>query len=278
VKILVVRLAHKIDDAFLERYPSLIALVTPTTGLNHIELSACENRGVQVFSLNDCQEAIKVVTSTSELTFGLMMALLRHISQAHQDVIGNCRWDRDRFRSRQLSRLTLGIVGIGRIGSHLSSYAKAFGMRVLGCDPYQPSTRFADLGIEQCELSLLLKEADIVSLHANLRDDNHGLLGEKEISLMRANALLVNTARGELVDELAITKAIQEGRLAGVAVDVLAHEFNSEPWKDSPLVKVARDGGNVLITPHLGGCTSDAMHITEECLAEYVVKVMREVL
>jgi len=278
VTLAVVRLAHRLDDRFFATYPGLTSIASPTTGLNHIDLAACERRGIQVFSLAQCRKAIEAVTSTSELTMGMIIALLRHILQAHQDVCVNKRWDRDHFRSRQLSHLTLGIVGLGRIGGHLALYARAFGMRVLAHDPFQPSSRFAAHQVEQCDLMPLLQTADVVSLHANLRDDNHFLLGEKEISAMRPSALLVNTARGELLDEHAAALALQEGRLGGVAVDVLSGEHDSVSWNNSPLVRLARDGGNVIITPHLGGCTSDAMHITEECLAEHVVGVLEAAL
>ncbi len=147
-------------------------------------------------------------------------------------------------------------------------------MRVLGHDPYQSPSKFAAFHVEACELIPLLEEADIVTLHANLRVDNHELLGAEAIARMRPDALLINTARGALLDERAAASALRAGQLGGVAVDVLAGEHCGAPWHDSPLVKLAREGGNVIITPHIGGCTSDAMHITEECLAEYVVGVL----
>ena len=274
VRILVVRLGQKLDDEYLASFPSLQFIVTPTTGLNHIDLPACERRGVRIFSLADCRQAIDGVTSTSELTFGLIIALLRKITQANQDVVDNGCWDRDRFRSRQLSGLTLGLVGLGRIGGHVANYARAFGMRVLAYDPYQSFSRFASLQVERSELLPLLEEVDIISLHATLREDNNHLIGEKQISCMRTNALVINTARGELLDECAAASALKEGRLGGLAADVLAGEHSALPWNDSPLVRLARAGGNVIITPHIGGCTTDAMHITEDCLAEHVLNVL----
>jgi D-3-phosphoglycerate dehydrogenase len=168
----------------------------------------------------------------------------------------------------------MGIVGLGRIGGHVAGYAIGFGMKVLAYDPYQSGARFDELGVERCDIASLLKASDIVTLHANLRDDNYNLISDKEINLMRTGAYLINTARGLLLDEHATANALRSGRLSGVAVDVLADEHTDTSWSDSPLISAARDGFNVIITPHIGGCTNDAMHITEESLAEYVASVM----
>lgn len=271
VSILVVRLGHLIERALLENYNGLRAIVSPTTGLNHIDLEACSRNGIRVFSLADCRPAIASISSTSELTLGLIIALLRSIPTALNDVVRHGQWERDKFRSRQMSNLTLGIVGLGRIGGHIAGYAAALGMKILACDPYQPTTRFEQLRVERCSLHDLLRRSDIVTIHASLTAETHNLIGHDEVLLMRPDTLLVNTARGELVDEQAIATALRQGLLGGFAGDVLAHEQASPGWlSSSPLLSVAREGMNVLLTPHIGGCTSDAMHYTEECLARVV--------
>lgn len=278
VKVLVVRLGRKLDDAYLADYPSLRAIVTPTTGLTHIELPACEMRGIRIFSLVDCRDAINRVTSTSELTLGLIIGLLRRIPMAHFGVLHEGCWDRDRYRSRQLSNLTLGIIGLGRIGGHLATYSNALGMQVLAYDPLQSDQRFDELHVIRMELDAILKKADMISIHANLTEDNRGLIGMREIKLLAPHALIINTARGALLDEDAAAKALHENRLGGIAVDVLSEEhLGSWPIK-SPLIDAANSGCNVIVTPHIGGCTSDAMHITEELMADYTVKKMKELL
>jgi D-3-phosphoglycerate dehydrogenase len=271
VQWLVVRLAHRLDEQLLGRFPNLRAIVTPTTGLTHIDMTYCARRGLRVYSLADCRDAIQAVTSTSELTVGLMISLLRHIPSAHADVTRHGRWHRDSYRSRQLSRLTLGLVGLGRIGGHVAGYARAFNMKVLAYDPWKPDATFAELGVSRSSLAELMAECDIVSIHANLRQDNIHLVGRAELALMQPSALLINTARGALVDEFALAEALRTGKLSGAAVDVLETEHGDSDWQNSPLIAAARDGLNVIVTPHIGGCTSDAMHITEERLAEVVV-------
>ena len=270
VKVLVVRLGAIINEEYLEAYPSLYAIVSPTTGLIHIDQPACKRRGIRTFSLADCRDAIERITSTSELTLGLMVSLLRRIPIAHIGVLSEGCWDRDRYRSRQLSSLTLGLIGLGRIGGHMSTYANALGMRVIAYDPFQSGQHFKDLRAERIELGELLKTADIVSIHANLSDDNYGLIGEREISLMGTETLIINTARGALLDEKAAATALYEKRLGGIAVDVLSDEHTGNSPLESPLVQAAKEGMNVIITPHIGGCTRDAMRLTEEIMAEFV--------
>ena len=278
VKVLVVRLGRKLDDSYLASYPSLRAIVTPTTGLTHIELSACEKRGIRIFSLANCRDAINRVTSTSELTLGLIIGLLRRIPMAHFGVLHEGCWDRDRYRSRQLSNLTLGIVGLGRIGGHLAVYANALGIQVLAYDPFQSDHRFNELHVRRMELDALLKEADVISIHANLTEDNRGLIGSREIKLLAPHALIINTARGALLDEDAAAKALHENRLGGIAVDVLSEEHSAKSPLQSPLVQAARAGLNVIVTPHIGGCTSDAMHVTEDRVAEVSVSALEGVI
>lgn len=278
VKVLVVRLGHRLDDAYLSAYPSLCAIVTPTTGLTHIDVPACEMRGIRIFSLADCRDAIDRVTSTSELTLGLIIGLLRRIPMAHYGVLHQGCWDRDRYRSRQLSNLTLGIVGLGRIGGHLAGYANALGMRVLAYDPYQARQRFDELRAERRELEALLQNVDVLSIHANLTEDNRGLVGMREIDLLPPHALIVNTARGALLDENAAVTALQENRLGGIALDVLSEEHSASSPLQSSLVQAAKAGLNIIVTPHIGGCTSDAMHVTEERMAEVAVTALEELI
>jgi D-3-phosphoglycerate dehydrogenase / 2-oxoglutarate reductase len=271
VKVVVVRLGQKLNKEYIDAYPSLCAIVTPTTGLTHIELPACETRGIRIFSLANCRDDIDRITSTSELTLGMIICLLRRIPMAHMGVVSQGLWDRDLYRSRQLSNLSLGIIGLGRIGGHIATYANVLGMQVLAYDPFQSDQRFDELLARRMKLDELLKSADIVSIHANLTDDNYHLIGSREINLLQPHALIINTARGALLDENAAAKALQQNRLGGIAVDVLADEHSVNSHLHSPLVQAAKAGMNVIVTPHIGGCTSDAMHITEERMAEFSV-------
>jgi D-3-phosphoglycerate dehydrogenase len=279
VKILVVRLAYRIDSSFLSKYPSVKFIISPTTGLTHIDMLFCKKKSIKIFSLQSYKEKINDITSTAELTLGLIIALLRKIPQAHNNVVNSNKWNRDEFKSRQLSNLSLGIIGLGRIGGHLANYAKALGMEVSAYDPFINNKRFNLFCAKKKPLDLLLKQSDIISINADLRSDNYNLIDAHEISLMQKHALIVNTARGALLNECAASKALQNGYIAGIAVDVLSeeHSLNSSLFL-SPLVKSAKKGLNVIITPHIGGCTLDAMQITEARLAEFFFENMTAVL
>lgn len=274
IRLLVVRLAYQIDGRMLSRFPALEAVVTPTTGLNHIDEAACADAGVAVYSLRSTPEALERVTSTSELTLGLILALVRRIPQAHCDVVDRGSWQRDRFKGRQIAGLKLGLVGLGRIGRQVASYARALGMEVLASDPFWPDTGF-DLAAPR-SLHALLTESDIVSLHAKYNVGAAHLIGHNEIAVMAPGALLINTARGELLDEAAAVAALETEHLGGLAVDVISNELvMARDLSQSPIIAAARAGLNVIITPHIGGCSQDAMHVTEEIMARYSVKQMR---
>ena len=273
VTVLVVRLAHKIDALLLSRFPALRVVVSPTTGLDHIDETACADRGIDVFSLRSTPEALERVTSTSELTLGLMLAVVRRIPQANHDVIENGNWQRDRFRGRQVAGLTLGIVGLGRIGRHVAGYARALGMTLVATEPHWPQTGFDD--VKRVSLPELLATSDIVSLHVKHTPQTHKLIGAEQIQAMKPGACLVNTARGEVLDEQAAAQALRAGQLGGIAVDVLADENAVvDNLSLSPLVAAAQAGLNVLVTPHIGGCSQDAMHVTEEVMARYCADQM----
>lgn len=272
VEYLVVRLGHFIGRELLSGFPRLRLIATPTTGLNHIDTAYCDEIGLRVVSLRDCPSAITQVTSTSELAFGLLLALLRYIPAAARDVVESGRWDRDRFQARQVQGLRLGLVGFGRIARHVAGYGRAFGMHVRACDPHLDDAAFSDQQVERAELADLLAASDIVSIHAKHTPETDGLIGQAEIAQMRAGALLINTARGEILDEEAAALALRGGHLAGIAVDVLAREnLVAGDLGRNPLVVAARDGFNVLVTPHIGGASRDAMHLTEKSLAAYIV-------
>tara|TARA_R100000900_G_scaffold37538_2_gene31051 strand:- start:118053 stop:119006 length:954 start_codon:yes stop_codon:yes gene_type:complete len=276
ISLLVVRLAHIIDKDFLVQFPSLIAIATPTTGLTHIDTSYCVKRNIKVFSLRDCKENITRITSTSELTFGLIINLLRMITPAHNNVCAKSDWNRYQYQSRQLSTLTLGLIGFGRIGRHVASYANAFGMHVMAFDPFIDQEVFIEANVKSVDLNTLLKKSDIVSMHASWNSNSECIIGKTELSLMKHSALLINTARGALIDESEAVSALKKGKLTGIAVDVLEDEHSAKSLSESDIVLAAKEGLNVIVTPHIGGCTVDAMHITEEVLAKFVVSQLSE--
>ena len=261
--VLWVRLRHRIDAEVIASAPNLAVIATPTTGLDHIDVNAADRANVEILSLRDAGSFLDDVRATSELTLGLMLSLLRRIPQATRDVtLGH--WDRDAFKGLELCRRTVGIIGYGRLGRLVAGYLKAFGARVVACDPHVHSD-----DIEMMTLDEVLAISDVVSIHVKLSDETRGLIGHRELALLKPSAILINTSRGELIDEHALLDALTSRRIAGAALDVLAGESASGVGH-LPLVSYAREHPELLITPHIGGCTFESMAMTEVFLARRV--------
>lgn len=258
----VIRLGYRLDRAFLDQATGLRVIVSPTTGLNHIDLKLAAERGITVLSLQGETEFLNAVTATAEHSWGLLLALVRHLPAAVADTV-NGEWRRDLFKGNELSGKTIGIIGCGRLGRHVARYAEAFGLRVIVND-IRPIE-----GMTQLPLDALLQQADIVSVHASYHEGSHHLLGSAQFTQMKPGAVLINTARGEIVDEAAMLAALEGGTLAGAAIDVMAGENSGQAdWRArAPLLAYAKTRRNLLITPHIGGATVESMAKTEIFMA-----------
>lgn len=262
--VLWVRLRHQIDAEVLEAAGQLQFLLTATTGLNHVDLEAAGRHGVEVLSLRGEADFLRDVRATAEHTLGLMLALLRRLPEATRHVAAG-GWDREQFVGRELCGMTVGLVGYGRLGRLVGTALQALGAEVLACDPAIAESEDGR-GVEFVSLDVLLRRAELVSLHAALNDRNRGFFGAPQFAQMRRGAWFVNTARGELVDEGALLEALRSGQLTGAAVDVLRDE-QSAGMHDHPLVAYAQEHTQLLITPHIGGCTVESTEKTEVFLA-----------
>jgi D-3-phosphoglycerate dehydrogenase len=271
--VLWVRLRHQIDAEVLRRAAHLKVIVSPTTGLDHIDLAETERRGIQLLSLRGEIDFLRDVRATAEHTIGLILSVLRHIPQACAHArYGD--WNRDLFRGRELHGKTAGIVGYGRLGRIVARYLRAFDTRVLVTDPKIHGDQ-TEAGITPTSLTRLLHESDLVTLHVNLCDETKGFFGRQQFAAMKPGGWFINTSRGELVDEEALLTALRSGRLGGAALDVVSEE-RAPRIGDHPLIVYARENDNLIITPHVGGCTEESMAKTECYLAERLLSFVRE--
>jgi D-3-phosphoglycerate dehydrogenase len=270
--VLIVRLGHKIDAQVLANAHKLKAIVTATTGLNHIDLDAAHARGIEVLSLRGERAFLDTITATAEHAFALLLSLVRHIPQATADVIAG-HWNRDDFKGRELRGQTLGIYGYGRLGCMVARYALAFGMNVVACDTHATT---ADENVRLVSRDEMLAQADIISIHLNYTSENHKIIDEEFFSSMRDGAVFINTARGELVDEAALLNALNNKKISAAALDVLQGENSGDAtWMaHDPLIAYARKNDNLLLTPHIGGATTDSMEKTEIFMAEKLAKYL----
>jgi len=261
VNILIVRLARKVDSKVLDKFPSLTHLFSATTGLDHIETGALKERNIKLVSLRGHDDFLKTIPSTAEHTWALLLALIRNIPAANEDVKrGN--WNRDEFRGYQLKEKKIGIIGLGRTGKKIASYAQAFDMQLQYFDPYVNEQSF-----HKCNsLEELLSSSDIISIHVHLNEETHQLIGKHNIGLIKKDSLLINTSRGNILDEIAVAEALQSKKIKGVATDVLSTELAD--IKLSPFWQAQQQKENIIITPHIGGATCDAMWACEEYLVQ----------
>lgn len=273
--ILVIGLKYKIDRSWFRAMPNLKVIAVNTTGLNHIDLIEAKNSGVRIISLKGQSGFLKYVPSTAEKTFGLIFALARNLPWAF-DHVKNGGWQRDLFRGHQLFGKTIGLLGFGRLGKLVAKYAHAFGMNVLAYDPYVAQNVFKRHKVERVAMDTLFKKSDILSVHAYLTDETKNLIQEKHFRLMKPSAYFVNTARGEIVNEGALLKALQKKWIAGAALDVLHNEsIDGSHLKGNQLVDYARASQNLIIVPHIGGATFEAMEVTQDFIAELVLKFFK---
>ena len=241
-------------------------IATPTTGLTHIDTEYAESRGIHIVSLKGDYEFLKGVTATAELAWGLVLSVARRIPAASSHVAGG-KWDRNLFIGTELSGKTLGIVGLGRLGSMVARYAKAFGMRVLATDP-APSCGVPD-GVHDDGVRRPPRRIRHRLGACGSQSAEPGMFGEHEFALMKTGSIFVNTStgRGYRRNGPPFTRS-SEDMLRGAGLDVLCGEFDAEHPIRPNLVEYARTHDNLLITPHLGGATLDSMRKADLRLVE----------
>lgn len=257
--VLMVRLGHRVDKQVLDAAPRLRAILSATTGLNHIDVDACRARNIEVISIRGERAFLATITSTAELALTLLLNLARQVVPAQADVLAG-RWRRDKYRGISLRDLTLGLVGLGRLGCVMAGFGSGLGMRIIGTDPTPVDVPpFVDV----VDLDTVLATSDCISLHATHDQGKSPLLGAAAFARMKRGTLLVNTARGELVDETAVLVSLESGHLGGYGADVVADETNWTDFTEHPLVRYSREHDNLLLTPHIGGATLDGLQRTE---------------
>jgi D-3-phosphoglycerate dehydrogenase len=261
----------KLSKKLLERCPDLKVIATPSTGTDHLPMAYLNKRGVKVISLRQHPELIKKISSTAELTWGLLLSLIRRIPAGFASVRAG-EWRRDDFIGHQLSGKTLGIIGYGRLGKIVTKYGLAFGMRVMVYDSIPPVR--VPRGISAVSLDELLKKSDVISLHIHLDRQNIGFLDAAKMDKMKNDAIIINTSRGAIIDEAALLERLAAGRLGGAGVDVIDGEW--EVSDTNPMVEYAREHDNLLITPHIGGVSYEAQQLAVGYTAMQLKKFIKE--
>ncbi len=257
---LVVRSGVKVTAEVIEAGKKLQVIGRAGVGVDNIDLEAATRRGVVVVNAPEGN-----ILSAAEHTIALMLALARNIPQAHAHLKSG-KWDRKDFIGIEVRNKKLGIIGLGRVGSEVAKRAKGLGMQLIAYDPMVSQEYAKSLGVDLVSLEELLKESDFITIHVPLSEATKGLIGENELKLVKPSVRLINTARGGIIDEKALLEAVEEGRVAGAAVDV----FSEEPATENILLK----SDKIIVTPHIGASTVEAQASVAVDIAKQILDVL----
>ena len=264
INILYVRFKYFIGKDFLKEYSSLKYIISPTTGLDHIDIKFCKTKNIKILYLGNIKEKIKKIYSTADLCLGLIFSLARNINFSSKLFVKKNFLNRYDFITNDLRSQIVGIIGKGRIGSAVQKYLRLLKIKTLIVDIKNKDNY-------QTKLKKLFKKADIISINASVRN-NKKIIDHEEIKIMKKGVKIVNTARASLVNENAIVRGIQNKKISGYATDVIDNEIEPKKIAKSQLIKLAKKDFNIIITPHIGGCTYESINKTEDLITEYLIK------
>ena len=254
VDVLIMRVDPMIDKEVLDAAKNLKVIGVCSVGLNHIDTKYAEEKGIKVFNAPGLNG-----NAVAELTICKMLELSRHTIPAHRDVTVNQKWDKYAFVGRELRGKTLGVLGFGRIGQRVGELARVFKMDVVAYDPYLPAHVFEEQHAKSMSIEEVLKVSDYVTIHMPLNDETRNLFNAKSIAEMKDDAIVLNMARGGIVNEKDMYEALKAGKIGGYASDVMENELAAGGLTegagfDSPLFEC----DNFLVSPHLGAQSTDA--------------------
>ncbi|MFW6074957.1 MAG: phosphoglycerate dehydrogenase [Chloroflexota bacterium] len=258
---LVIRSETQVDTELLEHAPNLRVVARAGVGVDNVDIDAATKAGVLVLNAPGANSV-----SAAEHTLAILLAIARQLTAANASMHAG-KWERKRFKLFDIKDKTVGIVGLGRVGSVLAKRLKAFGAKVIAHDPYVSADRFRELGVERVSYPELLATSDIVSYHVPLTEETYHYLSREAIDQLRHGAVVINCARGDVVDHEALAEALDSGKIKAAGIDV----FPEEPLKWSPLW--GRD--NVVLTPHIGGSSAEAQAAVGEIISSSVLASLR---
>ena len=258
---MVVRSQTRVTAEVINAGKKLKVIGRAGAGVDTIDVEEATKNGILVVNAPTSN-----TVAVAEHTIGLMLSLTRHIPKANASLKSG-EWKRGDFMGTEVRGKTLGLIGLGNVGSEVAKRAQAFNMKVIAYSPSVPPERARKLGVELVSLEQLLKASDFISLHTKMSPEKKGMIGEKELALVKPTVRIINCARGALINEEALCKALKEGRIAGAAIDV----FCTEPCTESALFAC----DNAIVTPHLGASTHEAQVVAATDTAEQIVDVLQ---
>ena len=268
--VLIMRVDPAINKEILDAAQNLKVIGVCSVGLNHIDLDTAKAKGIQVINAPGLNG-----NAVAELTIAKMLDISRHTIPACQDVKVNKNWDKYKFVGRELRGKTLGVLGFGRIGQRVGEIARVFGMKVVAYDPYLPAEIFAKNEATSMSISEVCEVADFVTIHMPLNDETRNLFNAESIAKMKSDAVVLNMARGGIVNEKDMYEALKAGKLGGYATDVLENEVAGDGLtEDSRFYSPLFDCDNFVVSPHIGAQTVDA----SRDIGQHIIGKVKEAL
>ena len=258
---LMIRSGTRVSQEIIEAATKLKIIGRAGVGVDNVDVPAATRKGIVVVNSPEGN-----TIAAAEHALAMMLALSRHIPDANASVKRG-EWDRKSFVGTEVYKKTLGIVGLGKIGSHVANVARAMGMKLLAYDPFISMERAEQLGCQLVEMDLLMQQSDYITLHIPKTPETTHLINAQMLAKMKPNTRIINCARGGIVDEEALAAALREGKITGAALDV----YESEPLADSPLKSLAKE---IILTPHLGASTAEAQVNVAIDVAEQIRDVL----
>lgn len=258
---------ERLNSYYIDKAIKLQLVATPSTGTDHIDVSYLADKGIRLVTLNEDREFISEIHSTAEMSWLLTLAAVRKFPQLLSRVRHEKSWVNSDLRGYEVAGHTLGIIGFGRLGKRVAKYARVFGMKVIAYD-IDPTVFNGKQPVKQVSLDELLRDADVISLHAKLTETSYHIINTENIRQIKPTAIIVNTARGELIDSSAVLDALKCNKLRAIASDVVSKEFLGTELPDDPLVVASLTDDRIIITPHVGGATYTAHEKVFDKIAE----------
>ncbi len=272
IDILLIGLEFTIDRNIIEKAKNLKVIGTPTTGLDHIDIEAANERNIKILSLKGDFDFTDKIHASFEHTIALMLTIMRKIPFAFESV-KNYSWERKRYVGHELKNKVLGILGYGRIGKKVAKICTQFQMKVIANDI--DFEKIKKDGFKAVSKEDLFRKSNIIIICVPLKESTINLVDKKEFLLMKGG-WIINTSRGRIINEDALLEALKTEKLTGVAVDVLSTENTSSHPHSNKLIEYSRTHDNIIITPHIAGSTFESMRMTGRYIAEKIINIFKK--
>lgn len=269
VDILFVRLANNIDRNFIRKFPYLKYIVSPTTGLNHIDIDYALHKKIEIISFNDDKKRIECIRSTTELGIGILIALMRKIPQAYESVRSG-HWNRLPYIGSDINQKKVLVIGFGRLGRQIASVYNVLGANVSVFDKL--NSEISEFPVVK-DLMGEIGNFEIISIHLSLDNQSKNLLNKEVLSRISSKAVVLNTSRGEVLDQNYLFEMIKANKLAGLALDVVSQEF-SDDTRNAISDLLLHNSDKVIVTPHIGGYTADSLQFVEIEITKKMLSTM----